>query len=207
MGLFDFLHKKAAVPAEHRAKGYVSTTKLQIDANITDFIALDLETTGLNPSTDKIIEVGLVKFSQGQIVDKYSTLIKIGTHIPEAASRVNNITDSMLNSQGKDPVLVYSEVVQFIGNAITGDVVLVAHNAKFDTDFLSNALAEYGYSGKLHYIDTLSAARKLISGLDNYKQPTVARYFDIVNSAEHRAVTDAETCGRIFVELQAVKTT
>ena len=165
------------------------------------FIALDLETTGLNANRDKIIEVGAVRFEDGEVTQSYGSLIRIGFHIPEEASRVNHITDEMLNSQGKQPHTVYGELVEFLGNALKDDIVVVAHNANFDIGFLKNALEEYGYTGTIRYIDTLKLSRSHVKGLINYKQDTVAEYFEIVNNEKHRAVSDAETCGRILTNI------
>ena len=212
MGFWDFLftnnkakvkddstpiHPMATVQEIHQ----VDALKVDIDTNINDYIAFDLETTGLNPDTEKIIEVGFVRFKDGQPIGKYHSLVKISSKIPEAASKVNGITDDMLNLKGKEPETVYKEVVDFIGNALSGDTVLVAHNARFDTDFLTRALAKYGYDGEIKYIDTLGLSRARIKGLENYKQSTVAKYFNIVSEVEHRAVSDAEICGNIFANL------
>ncbi|MDU4852995.1 MAG: hypothetical protein E6X72_01190 [Clostridioides difficile] len=62
-----------------------------------------------------------------------------------------------------------------------------------------------GYDGTIYYADTLSISRKLVKGLNNYKQDTVASYFNIVNEESHRAVTDAEVCGKILIQLLEIK--
>ena len=72
-------------------------------------------------------------------------------------------------------------------------------------NFLSETLMRLGYDGKISYVDTLSLSRSLIKGLHNYKQDTVAMYFDLVNNQSHRAVTDAEICGKILWNLLQIE--
>lgn len=217
MGLLDKLFGKkntdnnvSKVQQGYTNKGHINATGVNItNSNRYDiqnnFIAIDLETTGLSSETDKIIEVGAVKFVNGSVTERYGSLIKIGFHIPDAATRVNKITDGMLASQGKDATTVYRELAEFLKDALSGKTFIVAHNASFDMGFLSKALSEYGYSGTLNYLDTLKISRATIKGLDNYKQPTVAKHFGIVNNVEHRAVSDAETCGLILSNLLEIK--
>lgn len=161
------------------------------------FIAFDVETTGLYPEDDVIIELGAVKFVNGEVVDSYGTLVDEGKPVPYEAYRVNNISTEMLREQGKDAKLAYKELTDFLGDALRGDTFIVAHNANFDLAFLSKALEKYGYGGLIRYVDTLNFAKQQISDLANYKQGTLAKYFDLVNEEAHRAVADAETCGKI----------
>lgn len=124
--------------------------------------------------------------------------------MPYAASQVNNITTRMLQKQGKDPVTAYRELVQFFGDAMQGDTFLCAHNASFDMKFLSAALDRYGYFGTLRCIGTLGLSQELIN-MGHHRLGDVARHFHIENTAAHRAAGDAETCGRILVNLLPLK--
>lgn len=91
-------------------------------------------------------------------------------------------------------------MVEFIGDAISGNTFLCAHNANFDSGFLTKALERNGYDATLFFIDTLCLSRKAFY-FDNYKQETIANHFGIINSDSHRAVNDAETCRLIMVNL------
>ncbi len=164
------------------------------------FIALDLETTGLDPDTDRIIEIGAVIFSNGEVERSFSTLVNSGVSISARASRVNHITAEMLAvapSEGE----VYSRLIDFLGDALHGKIIMCAHNAKFDFDFLCSTLSRLGYDANIEYLDTLSIARKYLQGLDNYKQSTIEAHFGLTNAAAHRAVSDAENCGHILCGL------
>ena len=175
--------------------------EINFDSNIKSFIAFDLETTGLTAGYDKIIEVGFVKFLDGKIIDSYSALVKCDRHISGSATKINHITDEMLAENGEDPVEVFRKVTEFIKEAMNSNIPLVAHNASFDIGFLIKAFEEYKYECDLRYIDTLSLTRKYIPGLANYKLDTVAHHFDIINSNEHRACSDAETCGKVLLSI------
>lgn len=222
MGLFSNLfHKKSEksnsvsfnveeASNKKPLKGNVSTSKIQVTGeNISDikhcFIAFDTETTGRSAENDVIIEVGAVKFIDGQVVDTYGSLINEGVPVPPSASRVNHISTEMLQKNGKKPSEAYKELVDFLGDAMQGKIYICAHNATFDISFLRPALERNGYNGSICYIDTLQLSRQLIKNLPNYKQTTIMSYFDILNPEEHRALSDAEVCGKILVDLLHLK--
>lgn len=183
-------------------RGLFSTYKIQVNydeiKNLKNrYIAFDVETTGLSPINDKIIEVGAVLFENGEIIKKYSYLVNLEVVIPASATAVNHITNEMIQDATKEDT-VYAELVKFLDDALKEQTVICAHNATFDMKFISETLMRLGYDGKIHYVDTLSLSRNLFKGLHNYKQDTVATHFELVNFQLHRAVSDAEICGRIL---------
>ena len=168
------------------------------------YIAFDVETTGLSPETDSIIELGAVRFEDGKPAAEFNSLVNAGVSISEAATKVNHIINQMLNSaSGEDEV--YPKLLEFLGVASSGKIILCAHNASFDFRFLANTLRRLGYDGNYLYVDTLNLSRKYIKGLENYKQGTIEAYLGLSNSVAHRAVSDAKICGeilsRILIEL------
>lgn len=174
-----------------------------IDSLKDVFFAVDVETTGLSPERNRIIEIAAVKFENGVPVDSYSTLVASVRHIPEAASRVNGITDEDLEIYGEDEISAYDQFTDFLGqDTLAGNICMVAHNASFDMAFIINSLKRLKYNEDvtLRYFDTLALSRKYLT-LPNYKQPTVADFYGIVNDDEHRAEGDALTCGKILVRL------
>lgn len=184
----------------------IRTSRVEIgsgnyDKICSSFIAFDTETTGLSPYSDVIIEVGAVKFVNGAPVASYSALINEGKPVSEAAFRVNMISTEMLRRDGKAPQQAYRELTSFFGDAMTGDTIVCAHNAEFDMSFLEQALKRQGYSAEIRYIDTLALSRGVVSGVENYRQGTLAGYFGIANACAHRAVSDAEVCGKILCRL------
>lgn len=235
MGLFDKLFKKKETqhgisdrqvetvkPIEQMAfqkaqtaikeqikRGYIGTYKKQVDYNTVKelkerFIAFDVETTGLSPMNDKIIEVAAVLFENGEITQSYTSLVNPEMFVPYSATTINHITNEMVQNAPKENV-VFAELVEFFGDVLKQKIAICAHNASFDMNFLSETLMRLGYDGKISYVDTLSLSRSLIKGLHNYKQDTVAMYFDLVNNQAHRAVTDAEICGKILWNLLQIE--
>lgn len=209
MGLFDFFRKKFEAN-QHVASqentlnklGVVSANKVFLDSSThallqNKYIAFDVETTGLNPSTDRIIELGAVIFENGVPVKSFSSLVNPGISVPSSATAVNHITNTMLKA-AHDEKSVYPEFIEFLGDAVSGNTIMCAHNARFDFDFLQNTLTRLGYDAELKYVDTLALSRRYIPGLANYKQCTVEAHFGLKNSSSHRAETDAEMCGRIL---------
>lgn len=102
----------------------------------TAFVVFDLETTGLEPKKERIVEIGAVKFDRRGPIGRFSVLIDPGIPMPAKASEINGITDAML--AGKPGIdLVLPDFLRFIG-----DAPLIAHNANFDCSFVNAALAE-----------------------------------------------------------------
>jgi DNA polymerase-3 subunit epsilon len=158
-----------------------------------DFVAFDLETTGFLPGVDKLVEIGAVKFQQGQPVAVFATLIDPETSIPEGASRVNGITDAMVVGKPKIQTLL-DPLAEFCG-----DLPMVAHNAPFDFQFLSADIKKFeSRAARGPVLDTLALSRKLFPGLPNHKLGTLVEHLKIPATQFHRAEQDACYCGQLF---------
>ena len=95
------------------------------------YVVFDLETTGLKANEgDSIIEIGAVKISNGQIIDRFDELIDPGVKLDEKITEITCITDEMLKGRPKEKEIV----IKFM--EWCGDVPMVAHNARFDLSFL-----------------------------------------------------------------------
>ena len=188
-----------------KPKGNVEYEKVYLTSEIVEdlknkYIAFDIETTGLSPIDDRIIELGAVLFENGIPTKRFSSLVNPNKLISIEASKVNNISYEMIENAPKEND-VYPKLMYFLGDALSGETIICAHNAQFDISFLSNTLERLGYNGKIRYADTLSISKDILYGLKNYKQNTIAEYFGIINEDQHRAITDAETCGKILDKL------
>lgn len=161
-----------------------------------NFIAFDLETTGTVPGVDQIVEIGAVRFIAGQPEAIFSTLIDPQRPIPPGASRVNGITDDMV--QGKP--LIESVLESFA--EFCADDIMVAHNAPFDSQFLIADIKRYESGApKGIILDTLPIARKVFPGLPNYKLGTLVQHLKIPSAEFHRAEADASYCGHLFWQM------
>jgi DNA polymerase-3 subunit epsilon len=166
------------------------------------FVSFDVETTGLSPARDRIAEIGAVKFNTGGVIDNFATLVDPGIPMPDAAAKVNNITDSMLKGQ---PFVedVMPQFLEFIEGAI-----IVAHNAPFDCGFINESLARLYKSHLVPFrflpnkiTDTLVMSRSLLPGRKHYNLQALAAGFEIRAENAHRAADDARLCMEIFKQL------
>lgn len=168
------------------------------------FIALDFETTGIDSDTDRVVEIGAILYENGKIVKEFDELVNPNMLISPSASQVSHITNEMIASSPSEEE-IYPKFIKFLGDALTGETYICAHNARFEIGFITNTLERLGYKANFKFIDTLYVSKTLLKGLKNYKQDTVAEHFNIVNKCSHRACTDAETCGNILLELINLK--
>lgn len=167
------------------------------------FIAFDTETTGLSSKNDRIIEIGAVLVEDGQITDTFGTLINAGIDVPYRVSLINHITNDMLFAAPTERE-VYKEFCHFMADAFCDrddKIIVCAHNAKFDMRFLKERFERLSIPANIEFVDTLSFSKKKVFGLENYKQETLAKYFDIDTGCAHRALDDAIALSGIINEL------
>lgn len=151
------------------------------------FAVLDLETTGLSPTDDRITEVGVVKARGGEVLGEFATLVNPGRAVPAAVAAVTGITDHMLAA--RPPIeAVLPTLVEFLRGT-----VLVAHNASFDTRFLAAALERHAYPPlALPVVDTAAVARRVLRDeVRNCRLSTLAAHVRSRTVPEHRALPDA----------------
>lgn len=160
------------------------------------FIAFDLETTGTLPGVDRIVEIGAVKFFNGEVEAVFSTLVDPLRSIPAGASAVNGITDDMVVGKPKIEELL-EPLTEFCG-----DDPLIAHNAVFDYGFLN---AEYVRHEKRTprgvVLDSWPMAKKVYPGLANYKLGTLVQHCGIEAKGFHRAEADASYVAYLLLKM------
>ena len=153
---------------------------------VKDYTVFDLETTGLNPESDQIIEISGIKVRAGNSVEEFTTLVNPHQPIPASATRINGITDEMVNSA---PPLKHAResFLAFIGNDI-----LVGHNIhSFDLNFLQNgASRELSQEITNDYVDTLFLAKSCLPHLTRHRLTDIAAHFHIETKGAHRALND-----------------
>lgn len=160
---------------------------------VDDYVLVDIETTGLSPITDEIIEIGAIKVKQNKIVDKYNELIKVNREISPFITNLTGITNEMLQT-GKNPITVYKEFIDFIG-----ENVIIGHNVNFDLGFLTDKCKKYiNYNLTNDYVDTMYLARRLVKDTMNYKLGTLAEYFNVSYEGAHRGLKDVEITYEVY---------
>lgn len=160
-----------------------------------DFVVFDLETTGVNCQSDKIIEIGAVKIVQGKLTETFGTLVNPGCHIPEDATRVNNITDEDVADA---PTLeqVMPDFYKFCDGC-----VIVSYVIGFDFGFIDYHGKALGYTFTNRTDDAFVLAKTKLKGLKNYKLVTVAKQLGVSLENAHRAVHDAVATAECMVKL------
>lgn len=160
------------------------------------FIAFDLETTGILAGVDRIVEIGAVRFIDGEVDGVFSTLVDPLMSIPPGATKVNGITDDMV--KGKPRV---EELLEPLAE-FCGEDIMIAHNAEFDTQFLSSDIKKHELKAPRGLIlDSYPMAKKVFPGLANYRLSTLVQHLNIPSAGFHRAEEDASYCGYLLLKM------
>ena len=158
----------------------------------TEYCVLDLETTGISYKTEKITEVGIIKYKNGEVIDEFECFVNPEKPIPPKVVEITHITDDMVkDAETIDKVI--PKIIDFIG-----DSVLVAHNADFDIGYLKYNFEKYGYKLENTYIDTLRLAKAIFPDLKKYKLGLIADSLKIKVDVAHRALDDVKTLVAVF---------
>ena len=158
----------------------------------TEYVVLDIETTGLSFQTEKITELGAVKIKNGEIIDQFESFVNPEKPIPQRIVEITHITDDMVKDAGTIAE-VLPKFLEFIG-----DSVLVAHNANFDIGFIRHFAENLGYKLNNTYIDTLSLAKQVFPEYKKYKLGIIAENLGIKVEVAHRALDDVFTLVKVF---------
>ncbi len=163
---------------------------------ITSYVCVDLETTGLNPKYEKIIEIGAVKVVNGVITERFSAFVNPGRKLEERITELTGIAQQQVDEAP------YIEEVLPAFLDFCGDFALLGHRVLFDYSFLKKAAVNQKLSFEKKGIDTLRIARRFLPELPHRTLPYLCEHFQIPHRA-HRALHDAEaTCALydIFLE-------
>jgi DNA polymerase III epsilon subunit family exonuclease len=176
---------------EHKAPELRSQDSLFLPQQ---FVFLDLETTGLSPEMDEIIEIGAIRLNRSQINQAtFSTLVKPEKRIPRLITEINGITQGMVNEGGVPSADALSGFIEFIG-----DLPLVTFNADFDMGFLWNAAKRQGLAIENRYACALKLARRAWPGLPSYRLADLAKIGNLSDDDTHRALGDCKRAVIIF---------
>ena len=160
------------------------------------YVIFDLETTGLSPVNDRIIEIGAVKMCGGKVTDSFSTFVNPQIPIPFNIESLTGISDSMVENAGTIEEIL-PEFLEFCKGA-----VMVAHNAGFDVGFIKEKTdAILGRKFECTVVDTVALSRALLPSLGKFTLDHVAKALGVPPFNHHRAVDDAEACADIFAAL------
>lgn len=162
---------------------------------VNSYIALDLETTGLEAKQEKITEIAALKVVDGAVTDRYVTFVNPKRRLGVYITQLTGITDEMLADA---PVIedIIKDVVEFCG-----DLPLLGHNIKFDYSFLKHAAVNSRLVFEKEGIDTLTLCRAFMPGDTKRNLSCACSYYQVAQSTAHRAQADAEAAHMLYQEM------
>lgn len=161
---------------------------------LSDYIVVDLETTGLSPERDAIIEIAAVRVLNGEVADVFETLVNPRRHISSQITAITGIDDDMV----VEAPSIDTAMKGFLEFA--GDMPLVGHNIiRFDMCFLQNCAPVYN-----DCVDTLDLAEHIKHGSSGKSLSALCEYFGIVNDNAHRALSDCMATYKVYEELKSL---
>ena len=161
---------------------------------MNSIVALDIETTGLDPQKDAIIEIGAVRFNSNRIEDEWSSLINPGRKIPPFITQLTGINDHMI----LEAPTIHNVLPDLRG--FVGDLSILGHNVGFDLSFLRN----YGLFIRNDILDTYEIASVLLPSAGRYNLSALGQTLNILLPANHRALPDARVTSAVYRSLYEV---
>lgn len=158
------------------------------------YVSIDLETTGLNPKRDKIIEIGAVRVIDGERLETFASLVNPGRKLEPRIVELTGLSDEELSNA---PYI--EEILQDV-LGFTGDLPLLGHSVLFDFSFLKKAAVNSQLAFEKQGVDTLKIARKYLADLEHRNLDYLCRHYQIPHQA-HRALADAEATAALYERL------
>jgi len=158
---------------------------------IRSYVSIDLETTGLNPKLDKIIEIGAVKVLEGKAAESFHTYVNPGRQLEQRIVELTGISQEQVDGAP------YIEEVLLKLIAFLEDLPLLGHRVLFDYSFLKKAAVNGKIPFEKQGIDTLRIARCFLPQLEHRTLPYLCQYYEISHDA-HRALADAEATSSLY---------
>ncbi len=158
----------------------------------TTYNILDFETTGLSADYDRVIEVGVVKIQNNQIIDTFQEFVNPSMKISSVITNLTGITNEMVKNAEKSYV-VFPKLQSFVKKEI-----IVAHNASFDSRFFKAEMNRNNIYPENNFLCSLLLARRIFQELPSHKLSSLCGYLGFVNKASHRAFEDAEVTYKVF---------
>ncbi|MCK4643864.1 ribonuclease H-like domain-containing protein [bacterium] len=161
------------------------------------YILLDVETTGMDPATDHIIEISALKVTGGEVVSRFNSLVHTDKQLSKEIVALTRIDNRLLKNKGKAPRALFPVLHGFIA-----DHPVVAHNVNFDISFLNNHFKRFGLPVLTNeFIDTVNLSRKFFKGLSSYSLGNIVKSMNLYRGPFHRAKNDTKALYRLFLEI------
>lgn len=164
---------------------------------LDDYCVIDTETTGLSPVYDSLIEVAACRVVNGNIVEKFSSLINPGFELDEFITELTGITNDMLRD-APEAANVLKDFRSFVG-----DSVLIGHNVNFDINFLYDSCMElFNEPFSNNFVDTMRLARRVCPELEHFRLSDMVKHYKISHTDVHRALGDVLATKELYDALK-----
>lgn len=163
---------------------------------VTSYVCFDLETTGLSPEKDEIIEIGAVKVIEGRVTERFSRFVKPDVSISFVVERITGISNEMVADAGPTDRIIYDFL------AFCEDYPVIGHNLMFDYRFACRYAQKYYMNFDKEGLDTLKIARKVLPALPSKSLENLCSHYGIVNASAHRAYHDALATAKLYQTLK-----
>ena len=162
---------------------------------LKSYVCFDLETTGLDPLYNEIIEIGALKVRDGKVAERFMEFIHPQEEISPMITNLTGITNEMVaNARPADAVI--SDFLEFCE-----DDVLIGHNVGFDYSFMKSGASNLGLTFEKFGIDTFKIAQRTLKSLPSKSLSSLCEYYQIENKAAHRAYYDALATAKLYQTL------
>ena len=161
-----------------------------------DYCVVDIETTGLSPETNEIIEISAVRYRGRKKQEVFSTLVRPSEKIPRIITQLTGIDNNMV----KDAPEISKAITEF--RNFIGEDIVMGYNVNFDINFLYDAILKN--SGEIfdnNFVDVLRFSRIALTHLPSRSQTNVAAYYGISAEGAHRAEVDCDICNACYLKL------
>lgn len=196
-----------------------------VDETPSNYVVLDVETTGLDPAANAIIELAAVRVEFGQEVAHFSQLIvphkvmgitpeqaeslregidylrdgeRLFRYVDDTVTEITGITNEMLIGKQTE-----AEMIRLFAEFLHPHDLIVAHNASFDVNFIYDAyMRNLGRPLTNNYIDTMSVARRVLPDLERYRLLDLTEHYGVINAGAHRALNDVRATQEVFERMK-----
>lgn len=163
----------------------------------SEYVVVDIETTGLNPNKDEIIELAAIRVRGGRETDAFQCLVHCGGGLSDAIAKLTGLSHSRLMAEG---LILENALTNFL--EFVSDDLIVAHNAEFDIGFIQSACEELDWDDfDNDYLDTLALARKKLPQISDHRLSSLAERLHLENRQPHRALSDCRLTHCLLAKL------
>lgn len=165
------------------------------------YVVVDVETTGLTPENNDVIELGAIRIQKGRVIEEHSSLVIPSRDVPDSVQKLTGISTQMLKELGVEPKEAIEAFCSFIGNDL-----LVSHNIAFDLSFLNEMCKRYDMALLENETeDTFRIAKKILYNLGRYRLSDVAEHLGVAQEQQHRALADCHVTFGVYEKLLEIK--